>query len=101
MGINANGRRAGKSLRFAALVVSVLAGMAIFLHLIGTKPIYPSEIPAQIEEEAIVTMTATWKDEDNITHEVVTTREEEETQADFTARHKAAVLSLKAEFPPV
>jgi hypothetical protein len=45
-------------------------------------------------------MTSAWSDSDGNTHSVTTTRQDGESVAAFTQRHKDAVEALQAIYPP-
>lgn len=47
-----------------------------------------------------MTLTAVWKDASGVTHTVTSVQQDGETDADFLARHNAAVAAQVAQYPP-
>lgn len=65
------------------------------------KRILATDGPLEIRlNRAMTTLTSSWKDKDNITHEVETERNPGESAEDHSGRHKTAVEALKDLFPP-
>jgi len=52
-------------------------------------------------EAEVTQLESTWKSEGNIQRRVTTTKRDDETLAQFIARHNDEVEAAKAQWPPI